>query len=1204
MLAPPSKDRAGVLTRPHDPWVFRSVLDNIPRMVTLALHEDAWAAYSTERCALYKVWKGSVNLEGSVYNTQHGPQPTSTGDAYLIQENSNPWFYMLEGTEQSLTPQYRGHRLQDDQVTLLYEFSIDGSQIEVEETVEAEETDQGQIRFIRTFDIKGLPQNYELGLHFNAKSVIGRDALDIEGGQIKIVDEQTVKVKNRITATINGFLFLQNGSNIFAITFQNDPQVKQSEGISSMAKASAKPLGSRLIDQSDCKTCHNEQVKTIGPAYIEVAKAYRTTPENISSLVKKIINGGSGVWGEQLMSAHPDLQPRDAQVMVEYILSLDNDQDSEDDIGPIMEIPSLLDIESSEVKSGLVAKVFMYEQMTGSVNSLNTSRTPDYDGIYPKISFNESDFGKLTENFYINFSGFLNAPENGEYDFRLISDDGSMLYLNNQQVIDHDGYHGPDAKMARASLQKGYYAIEVPFFQGAGGRTLQLYWKTPSGSGFEIVPQQYLSHLTSAENSLRNNGLPFGSSVRIPGDGFPLVGVHPSYDLSQARPNDFLPKVGGMDFLPDGRLVISTWDAEGGVYILDGVETGDPSQITVKKIATGLAEPLGLKVVEGNLYVLQKQELTQLIDLDGDELIDEYRAICNSWTVSTNFHEFAFGLANKGDDLYASLAIQILPGGASGKNQPMDRGKAIRINRHTGVYEFIAHGLRTPNGVGIGIDDELFIADNQGDWLPSSKILHVEKGDFFGSRAVDFEGTAGLTVKQPVVWLPQDEIGNSPTTPSFINDGPYKGQMIHSEVTNGGVKRVFVEKVEGAYQGAVFRFIQGLESGINRLVWGPDGALYVGGVGSTGNWVHSGKLWYGLQRLKYNNQSTFEMLAVRAKSNGVEIEFTETLKEGDGWNIDDYEIAQWYYLPTANYGGPKLDERPLSIRSVNVSDDRKKVFLEIGGMREGHVIYVHLNKHFISDQGHQLWSTEAWYTMNTIPVDNPGFRSVPVHSIPNTLTQSEKESGWKLLFDGNTTDGWHNYQKEGIGSAWKVIDGALVLDNSIKDENGRITGGGDIVTDEEFESFELSLEWKIQACGNSGIMFYVAENEGFKAPYHTGPEMQILDNTCHPDAQHETHRAGDLYAMIACSVETVKPAGQWNHVIIKIVNGRTEFWQNGIKVVEFSMWTDEWEDMVAQSKFKAWENFGKYKKGRIVLQDHTDRVSFRNIKIREITENM
>ena len=149
----------------------------------------------------------------------------------------------------------------------------------------------------------------------------------------------------------------------------------------------------------------------------------------------------------------------------------------------------------------------------------------------------------------------------------------------------------------------------------------------------------------------------------------------------------------------------------------------------------------------------------------------------------------------------------------------------VKISKEDGSFEFVAHGLRTPNGIGLGVDDEIFVADNQGDWLPSSKIVHIKKDAWYGSRSVDFEGTADLEETLPVVWLPQDEIGNSPSTPMYLNDGPYKGQMIHGEVTNGGVKRVFVEKVEGEYQGAVFRFTQGLEAGVNRILWGPDGAL-------------------------------------------------------------------------------------------------------------------------------------------------------------------------------------------------------------------------------------------------------------------------------------------------------------------------------------------------------------------------------------------
>ena len=279
-----------------------------------------------------------------------------------------------------------------------------------------------------------------------------------------------------------------------------------------------------------------------------------------------------------------------------------------------------------------------------------------------------------------------------------------------------------------------------------------------------------------------------------------------------------------------------------------------------------------------------------------------------------------------------------------------------------------------------------------------------------------------------------------------------------------------------------------------------------------------------------------------------------------GWNEADYDIQQWRYEPTANYGGPKLDLKNLDILSVNVSDDRKKVFVELAGMKENHLVYVHLLNPYVSAEGHSLWTSEAWYTMNQIPQDKPGFKTTQSGKIaPNTLTATEKAAGWQLLFDGKTTKGWRNFKKETIGSSWKVNDGVLFLDSKQKDGGGwQAQDGGDIITDGQYENYELSLEWKIANCGNSGIIFNVVEGAENDYVWQTGPEMQILDNACHPDARIETHRAGDLYDMIACKYETVKPANQWNQVRLIINNGKAEHWLNGNKLVEYEMFTDEW----------------------------------------------
>jgi cytochrome c len=453
-----------------------------------------------------------------------------------------------------------------------------------------------------------------------------------------------------------------------------------------------------------------------------------------------------------------------------------------------------------------------------------------------------------------------------------------------------------------------------------------------------------------------------GAGPQRPGFGASLEGVHPSYDLSNLDVPGYDFKVGGMAFLPDGRLVIATWSPEGSVFLLEGVESGDSSKIKVKRIAQGLAEPLGTAVVNGNIFVLQKHELTQLIDHDHDDITDEYRSICNDFGVSADFHEFAFGLVFKDDHFYANLS---LPMRLMDNERPHpDRGRTIKIAMD-GSFEPVNHGLRQPNGIGIGVDKEIFITDNQGQWLPGNKLIHVRQGGFHGMRWGVPDPSMESRESAPAVWLPQSEIGNSPSEPTTINEGPYKGQMLHGDVTHGGIKRVFLEKVLGAYQGAVFRFSQGFKAGVNRLRWGPDNALYIGQVGMIGGWSWKSKR-SGLQRIKFNGKSTFEMLAIRSKSEGFQIEFTEPLADNYGEIPTDYLIQQWRYKPTPSYGGPKLDLTTLDVTAVKVSEDRKLVNLIIDGLKEEHVIYFRLNPEIKSNSGNSLWSGEAWYTLTKI----------------------------------------------------------------------------------------------------------------------------------------------------------------------------------------------------------------------------------------------
>jgi hypothetical protein len=210
----------------------------------------------------------------------------------------------------------------------------------------------------------------------------------------------------------------------------------------------------------------------------------------------------------------------------------------------------------------------------------------------------------------------------------------------------------------------------------------------------------------------------------------------------------------------------------------------------------------------------------------------------------------------------------------------------------------------------------------------------------------------------------------------------------------------------------------------------------------------------------------------------------------------------------------------------------------------------------------------------------------------NTLTDAEKTAGWKLLFDGKTTEGWRAYRGKEVGDSWHVEDGALVL----KPGSGK--RGGDIVTADEYDNFELTFEWKISPGGNSGVMYRVAETRG--APYETGVEYQILDNAKHADGKNPKTSAASAYALYAPAKDATQPVGEWNKSKIIVDGNHVEHWLNGEKVVEYDYASDDWNKRIASSKFKDMKRFGKEPKGHIDLQDHGNEVAYRNIKLRPL----
>ncbi len=225
---------------------------------------------------------------------------------------------------------------------------------------------------------------------------------------------------------------------------------------------------------------------------------------------------------------------------------------------------------------------------------------------------------------------------------------------------------------------------------------------------------------------------------------------------------------------------------------------------------------------------------------------------------------------------------------------------------------------------------------------------------------------------------------------------------------------------------------------------------------------------------------------------------------------------------------------------------------------------------------------------------------VVADEVAEANSENAKESEWTILFDGTSFEGWKEYAKDGVSEHWKLEDGAMVFYPPKERAKGE---SYNLVTKEQFTDFELSLEWKIAEAGNSGIFWGVMEKPSLNQPYETGPEIQVLDNEKHPDGKNGTsHQAGALYDMVSPSKDVTKPIGEWNACLISI-NHKTATGSvtlNGEIIVEFPLHNEEWDAMVAKSKFADWEHFGKYTTGSIGLQDHGDVVAFRNIKIKKL----
>ena len=464
-----------------------------------------------------------------------------------------------------------------------------------------------------------------------------------------------------------------------------------------------------------------------------------------------------------------------------------------------------------------------------------------------------------------------------------------------------------------------------------------------------------------------------GALATSGGDGPYVVDM-----LTEPAPNPWKMNtfIGGFDFFPDGRAAVCTF--HGDVWIVSGIDD-KLDKLTWRRFATGLFQPLGVKVVGGKVYVTGRDQITRLHDLNNDGEADFYENFNNDTVVTPNYHEFCLDLqTDKAGNFYYAKGS---PWGPDVRTP--HQGTMLKVSKDGSKLEVFATGLRAPNGLGMGPKDELTVSDNQGHWMPSSKLNLVKHGGFYGMtpaahRELTLQrGGTNLTVNpsdpkvraalkipaadgaapiptgydQPIAWLPQSMDNSSGGQVWATTDkwGPLKNHMLFMSYGRGTLFHVMIEEVDGVTQAGMVKFPLKFQTGLMRGRVNPrDGQVYVSGLRG---WQTDGTKDGGFYRVRYTSKPVHTPLELHALKDGVQIQFTGELDAATATDLASYAVEQWNYVYSGNYGSPEFSvadaklrkHDKVEIKSARLAKDKKTVLLEIAGFQPANQMKIKMN---------------------------------------------------------------------------------------------------------------------------------------------------------------------------------------------------------------------------------------------------------------------
>lgn len=456
--------------------------------------------------------------------------------------------------------------------------------------------------------------------------------------------------------------------------------------------------------------------------------------------------------------------------------------------------------------------------------------------------------------------------------------------------------------------------------------------------------------------------------------------------LTFTPPPGVVPEPGAIEILPGDRVAVGT--RRGEVWVIDNAYDPDPKKATFTRFAHGLHEVLGLAYKDGWLYVTQRPDVTRLKDTDGDGKADLFEVVTEGWEINGDYHEYAFGSRfDRKGELWITLCLT-----GSFTSDSRFRGWCGKLNAK-GQFVPTTSGVRSPGGIGFNAEGEVFFTDNQGPWNGTCGLKHAPVGGFAGhpggfkwygepeakylGQAPKVPNSGGRMIDEAAripqlvptaVMFPYATMGHSASgiecDLSGGKFGPFGKQLFVGDQTDSWVMRVFLEKVNGRYQGACFPFRAGFSCGIVPLRQGKDGSLFAGGTNR--GWGSRGTRPWSIERLVWTGKTPFEIHEMRARPDGFELTFTKPADAAAAGNVASYALETYTYIYQANYGSPVVDRTKPAITAVAVAKDGKSARLTVKGLRAGHVH--ELTARGVRDAGGAaLLHDKAYYTLNYIP---------------------------------------------------------------------------------------------------------------------------------------------------------------------------------------------------------------------------------------------